>query len=463
MFAANTYAERRNQLKNELHEGVVLFLGNDESPMNYFDNAYHFRQDSCFLYYFGLSDPGMAAIIDLDQDQEIIFGYDYTLDDVVWMGPQESLQQRAERAGIKEVMPVSHLGTELKKVRDDKRKVHFLPPYRSEHYLKLKALLGIEPDFVKDYVSLDLITTIVQQRSLKTDEEIEQIEIAHAVTREMHLIAMRMTRPGLYEREVVGAVKGIAVGAGGNPSFPVIFSVHGETLHNHYHGNQMKEGDLVVHDSGAETTTGYAADITRTIPVSGVFSQKQKDIYEIVLKANLDCIAAIKPGVLNKDIHMLAARTVAKGLKDLGLMKGDVEQAVTEGAHALFFPHGIGHMMGLDVHDMENLGEKYVGYNEKTLRSSQFGLAYLRLAKELQPGYVITIEPGVYFIPTLIEKWKSEKMHEQFINYKELESYTDFGGIRLEDDILVTANGHRVIGKPIPKAVEEVEKMCGNK
>ena len=462
MFPAKTYAQRRNELKKKVETGVILLLGNEESPMNYRDNAYHFRQDSSFLYYFGLNDPGLTAVIDIDSGSEVVYGYDFTMDDVVWMGPQESLAARAEKCGVKITAPSEQLASDLKKIISEKRRVPYLPPYRSEHFIKIKTLLGIEPDFAMDFVSLDFVLAVIAQRSIKSDEEIEQIEQAHAVTREMHLIAMRMARPGIYEREVVGAVKGIAIGAGGNPSFPVILSVHGETLHNHYHGNKMKQGDLVVHDSGAETMMGYAADITRTFPVSGTFTQKQKEIYELVLKANTDSIAAVKPDISNKDIHLIAARTIVSGLTDLDLMKGDADEAVAAGAHALFFPHGIGHMMGLDVHDMENLGEKYVGYDENTPRSTQFGLAYLRLAKILKPGFLITIEPGIYFIPALIEKWRSKKKFAEFINFQKLDEYLDFGGVRIEDDVLVTKDGHRVIGKPIPKTISDVEKISSH-
>jgi Xaa-Pro aminopeptidase len=460
MFSTNTYVQRRNELKRKIKSGVILFLGNDESPMNYKDNTYHFRQDSSFLYYFGLNDPGMTAVIDVESGTEMIYGYDFTIDDVVWMGPQESLAARAEKCGVEETAPQEQLSEDLKKILNEKRRVHYLPPYRAEHFLQIKSFLGIEPDFAMDFVSMDLVLAVIAQRSIKSKEEIHEIEQAHAITREMHLIAMRMARPGMYEREVVGAVRGIAVGAGGAPSFPVIMSIHGETLHNHYHGNKMKQGDLVVHDSGAETQMGYAADITRTIPVGGSFTQKQKEIYELVLKANMECIAAVKPEINNKDIHLLAAKTITSGLVDLGIMKGDTDAAVAAGAHALFFPHGIGHMMGLDVHDMENLGEKYVGYDDKTPRSSQFGLAYLRLAKVLQPGFVMTIEPGIYFIPTLIEKWRAEKKFEEFVNYQKLDAYLDFGGVRLEDDILVTESGFKVIGQPIPKTVSDVEKIA---
>jgi len=460
MFEAKVYHERRNALRKRIGSGLILLFANDESPMNYRDNTYDFRQDSSFLYYFGLNDPGMIGVIDADSGKDLLFGYEYTLDDTIWMGPQPSLRERGKLAGISDVVSSEKTTENIAAWIKQGRKIHIIPPYRAEHELKLQTLLEINSTDIKSYVSTDLIRAIVAQRSVKTDLEIAEIEKAHDITRKMHITAMQMTRSGMYECEIVAIVKQIATAGGGNPSFPVIFSVHGETLHNHYHGNRMVEGEMVVHDSGAESFTGYAADITRTFPVSGKFSQQQREIYEIVLKAENACIEAVKPGMHNREVHLLAARTICDGLRSLQLMKGDPDEAVEQGAHALFFPHGIGHMMGLDVHDMENLGENYVGYDEKTDRSGQFGLSALRLAKELQPGYVLTVEPGIYFIPALIDRWRAEKKHNDFINYPALDNYRKFGGVRIEDDVLVTGTGHRVIGKPIPKEATEVEQTC---
>jgi Xaa-Pro aminopeptidase len=280
------------------------------------------------------------------------------------------------------------------------------------------------------------------------------------ISYEMHTTAMKMARPGIVESDISGAIEGIALQRGSGVAFPVILSVNGQILHNHAHGNIMQEGDLLVNDSGAQTNMNYAGDITRTIPVSGKFTSMQRDIYEIVLKAQVDSIEVIKPGSSYRDIHLLAAETIATGLKELGLMKGNIQDAVAQGAHALFFPHGLGHMMGLDVHDMENFGEQYVGYDESVQRSQQFGLAYLRLAKSLKPGYVLTVEPGIYFIPDLINQWKNSNKFENYIEYTKITEYLSFGGIRIEDDVLVTETGNRILGKAIPKTVKDVESMC---
>lgn len=461
MFDPATYIQRRDRLKKQLQSGLILFLGNEESPMNYSDNPFHFRQDSSFLYFFGLDFPSLGGVIDVDEDRDIIFGNDVDIEDIIWMGFQPSMKERAEKVGVKETFPLDKLEETVQQAAQQGKKVHYLPPYRPETELKLSRIMGMNPDEVKTNASEELIKAIVALRSIKTQEEVDEIEKAHAVTREMHTMAMRMAKPGVYEREIVGKIEGIAISSGFNISFPIILTINGQTLHNHYHGNVLKEGRLLVNDSGAESLLHYAADITRTIPVSGKFTQKQRDVYEIVLDAQETAIQSMKPGIKNRDIHLKAAKTIAEGLKGLGLMKGDMDEAVTEGAHALYFPHGLGHMMGLDVHDMENLGEDYVGYDEKTKRSDQFGLAYLRLAKELQPGYVVTVEPGIYFIPALIDKWKGEKKFTQFIDYEKIEEYRDFGGIRIEDNVLVTEDGHRVIGKTIPKTPEDVEEITG--
>ena len=460
MFDASVYRQRREVLRSRLDKGVILLFANDESPANYLDNPYPFRQDSTFLYYFGLNDPGMIGVIDLDEGTERLYGYEYTLDDTIWMGPQPTLTARGALCGVGDAASIGDAAAAIRSWKKAGRQVHFLPPYRAEHDLKIQSMLGITPADNAKHASMALIRAIIKQRSVKTDAELAEIESAHAVTRNMHLTAMEQTRPGMYEYEVVAQVKRAAFAGGGGPSFTVIFSVHGETLHNHAYGNRMVEGQLVVHDSGAESATGYAADITRTFPVSGKFTSVQRDIYEIVLKAEESSISAIKPGVTNRDIHLLAAKIITEGLKSAGLMKGDVDSAVEQGAHALFFPHGIGHMMGLDVHDMENLGENFVGYDEKSVRSEQFGLASLRLARALEPGYVLTIEPGIYFIPALIDTWQSENRFSDFIDYTALRKYREFGGIRIEDDVVVTESGGKVIGKPIPKEPEEVEQTC---
>lgn len=460
MFETKIYVQRRAQLKSKIESGVLLFLGNNESPMNYADNTYHFRQDSTFLYYFGLDQPGMAAIIDVDNDDEIIFGYDFTVDDIVWMGPQPSLQERAESVGLKKSAPNGELAHVISNALDKGRTVHILPPYRADHNITYASLLRINVDGVEQYVSEEFIKAVVAQRNIKSDEEIAEIENAINITYEMHTFAMKNARPGMLEREIAGNMAGIAASLGSSASFPIIFSVHGETLHNHYHGNTMQAGDIAINDSGAESLNYYAGDITRTIPIGGTFSDRQKEIYEIVLSAQMKAIEAIHPGITYKEIHLQTAKNMAKGLKQLGLMKGDMNDAVIQGAHALFFPHGLGHMMGLDVHDMENLGEDYVGYDALIQRSPQFGLKSLRLGKTLEPGNVLTVEPGLYFIPALIKKWQAAGTCDNFINYDKLDDYLDFGGIRIEDDVLVTEHGSRVLGKPIPKTVSDVEALA---
>lgn len=461
MFDPSIYTQRRDRLKDQLQSGLILFLGNEESPMNYPANPYHFRQDSSYLYFFGLDFPSLAGVIDVDENRNIIFGNDVDIEDIIWMGFQPSMKERADKVGVKETFPLAKLEETVQKAAQQGKKVHFLPPYRPETELKLSRLLGISPDEVKKNVSVELIKAVVAQRSVKIKEEVEEIEKAHAVTCEMHTTAMKMAKPGIYERDIAGRIEGIALSLGSSVSFPIILTINGQILHNHYHGNMLEEGRMLVNDSGAESLLHYAADITRTIPVSGKFSQKQREIYEIVLSSQEAAIQSIRPDIKNRDIHLKTAKVIAEGLKGLEIMKGDTEEAVQEGAHALFFPHGLGHQMGLDVHDMEDLGEDYVGYDEKTKRSDQFGIAYLRLGKELQPGYVVTVEPGIYFIPALIDKWKGEKKFTQFINYDKVEEYRDFGGVRIEDNVLVTEDGHRVIGKTIPKTPEDIEKITG--
>lgn len=457
MFDKQVYIDRRAELKKNFKSGLILFLGNDEAAINYTGNTYSFRQDSSFLYYFGLDIPGMVGIIDIDENKEILFGYEYTLEDIVWMGPQPKLEQLVELIGVAQAEPIDKLKKYLKSKQSKQVKIHFLPAYRGDQTLKLADLLNENPYKLKSKFSKKLIEAVVAQRSIKAEEEVAEIEYAMEIAYQMHTTAMRMAKPGIIERDIAGTIEGISLSLGNGVSFPPIVSKNGQTLHNHYHGNVLKEGDLLVCDAGAESLLHYASDITRTTPVGGKFSFRQKEIYEIVLTAQKNAINMIKPGVKHADVHLTAAKIIAAGLSQIGIMKGDLNAAVKAGAHALFFPHGLGHMMGLDVHDMENLGEVYVGYDEKTKRSDQFGLAYLRLAKELQPGFVFTCEPGIYFIPELIDQWKAKKKFKNFIDYNKVEEYRSFGGIRIEDNILVTQNGCKVLGRPIPKEVDDVE------
>ncbi len=457
MFNPQVYSARREQLRSLLSGGLVFLPGNDEASMNYPANTYHYRQDSDFLYYFGHNHDGLSGIIDVDESKDILVGDDVTMDDIIWMGEQPKMKDQALECGTGNILSKSKLGEYIQDAIRKGRKVHILPPYRGDRWLSLEGIFGMKHAEVKKYVSEELIKAVVKMREIKDAGEIAEIEKAVDVAWLMHTTSMKMAMPGVVEQEIAGTVEGIALSHAGPVSFPVILSVDGQTLHNHHHGNKLELGRMMVTDAGCETQMCYCSDITRTVPVGGKFNQRQKDIYEIVLKANVDTIAAIKPGIFYKDMHLLAARTIAQGLKDLGIMKGDVDEAVRQGAHALFFPHGLGHAMGLDVHDMEGLGENYVGYNEEIQRSDQFGLAFLRFGKRLKPGFVMTDEPGCYFIPALIDMWKSEGKFTEFINYDVAETYKDFGGIRIEDDILVTEDGHRVLGKPIPKTVAEIE------
>jgi len=460
MFPADTYIQRRERLRTQIDSGLVLFLGNALSAMNYVDNTYPFRQDSSFLYFFGLDEPDLAAVIDVDDGTVCVFGDDLTVEEIVWTGPQPPLQDKCARCGVPKTAPSRELGSVLSKALEQKRPVHFLPQYRPENILKIRSLLGIEPEAVASRVSEPLIRAVVQQRSFKSSEEIEQIEAALDVAYRMQTTAMQTARPGVVEREVAGAMEAIALSSGGRLSFPTIFSVHGETLHNPYHDNVMQDGDIAVNDSGAESPLHYASDVTRTIPIGGTFSPRQRDVYSIVFEAQEKAIAAIRPGVEFREIHRLACEVLMAGLKQLGLVKGDPAEAVQAGAHTLFFQCGLGHMMGLDVHDMEGLGEDFVGYTDTIKRNPEFGWRSLRLAKSLEPGFVVTVEPGIYFIDALIDRWQTERKHEAFVDYAQLETYRDFGGVRLEDDVLVTADGFRVLGKPIPKTIEDVEALA---
>jgi len=460
MFASEVYSARRAKLHKIMKSGIALFIGNVDSPMNYPANSYHFRQDSDFLYFFGLDIPGFAGVMDFDSGKDRLFGNDADLDDIIWMGPQPAVSELALKCGIKESSPLAKLEDVLREAAGSKRKIHFLPPYRAETKMTLGALLKENPCQMKTLASVDLIKAVVSLRSVKEDVEVAEIEKALSIAWEMHTTAMRMCKPGVREQDIFGTIEGIALSKGWGPSFPIILSINGQTLHNHEHGNVLQKGRMMVTDAGAETLLHYSSDITRTTPVGGLFSPRQKDIYSIVLKANTESISAAKPGISNRDLHLNACRIIASGLKDLGLMKGDPDEAVAKGAHALFMPHGLGHMLGLDVHDMEGLGENFVGYSESVKRSDQFGLAFLRFALPYKPGHVFTVEPGIYFIPQLISQWKSRGKYNEFINYGKVEKWTSFGGIRIEDNVLITEDGNRLLGKPIPKTIRDIEKIC---
>lgn len=460
MFDKKVYTERREKLKEQVSSGIILLLGNEQSSMNYKDNYYPFRQDSTFLYYFGLDKPGLNAVIDIDRGKEIIFGDDIGLDDIIWTGPVESLAERAARSGITDVRESKELQKFLEKVPSKKDSVHFIPPYRPEHNQKLSHWLDIPIGSVDEHVSEVLIKTVVEQRSAKSPEEIEELEKAINTTIDMQLKVGRLANEGISEVEIAGKIRGMAISAGGYPSFPPIVTTNGQVLHNHPTRNVLESGQMLLCDCGAETAMHYAGDLTRTFPVGDKFSSRQRDIYNIILDAHLAAIDALRPGIKFKKVHLLACKKLTEGLKEIGLMKGDVEEAVSAGAHEMFFQCGLGHMLGLDTHDMENLGKKYLfGYSDQLTQSPQFGIKALRLGRALEAGYVVTIEPGIYFIPELIDRWKAEKQFDDFINYDELEKYRDFGGIRVEEDLLVTEDGSQILGKELPRTVEGIEAV----
>ena len=460
MFESTTYINRREALRKKVKSGLILILGNNEAPANYPDNCYHFRQDSSFLYFFGQSHPGYAGVLDVEAGEDIFFGNDVDIDDIIWMGPQPSIKDLAAQVGVQKSMPFCKLKEVVGQAIAQGRKIHFLPPYRYDNMMLLEELTGIRASMVKKYASVELIKAVVDLRSVKEACEIAELDLACNIGYEMHTTAMKLCKPGVSEQYITGVLEGIAASYGSKTSFATILTQHGETLHNHNHSHLLEAGKMMLTDCGAERISNYCSDHTRTIPVSGKFDARQKDIYNIVLACHGKALELTRPGITYKEVHLEVCKVLAQGLKDLGLMKGNVEEAVATGAHALFLPHGLGHMMGLDVHDMEDLGQIYVGYDDETRPSSQFGLASLRMGRRLQEGFVMTDEPGCYFIPALIDQWKAERKYTDFLNYDAIESFKDFGGIRLEDDILITSEGSRFLGeKRIPITVEEVESI----
>jgi Xaa-Pro aminopeptidase len=460
--SAGIYRDRRNKIREAVGGGVILWLGHTLQPRNYTDNTYYFRQNSHFLYYMGLSDPDLAVLSYPEQDNDILFSKPTTMDDIIWSGASQERMNMARHAGIETIEDISRLGVYLAKAQSQKLQIHYLPPYQASSLFRIAELLVMEPEEVTSGVSARLKDEVARQRSVKSKLEIEEIETALRVTDHMHRRAMAVARPGIYEYEIAGEIQAVALRANFHQSFTPIVTVRGQVLHNHSYDNQLQDGQLMINDSGAESPGGYAADITRTFPVNGRFSSVQKEIYETVLSMQLGAIEAIRPGIRYRDVHLIACRILSERLCALGLMKGDPAAAVEAGAHALFFPHGLGHMMGLDVHDMEDLGD-VVGYPKGEVRSKQFGLTFLRLSRALEKGFVLTVEPGIYFIPALIDKWAEERQHKEFIAYEKLDAYRTFGGCRIEDDVLVTAEGARVLCPGIPKTVAEVEAAMGRK
>jgi Xaa-Pro aminopeptidase len=461
MFEASVYSRRRQALRERVSDGLILILGHNEAPANYPDNTYKFRQNSSFLYFFGHEQhAGLAGVLDVEAGEDILFGNDVDMDDIIWMGPQPSIKELAAQVGVQKSYPLAELKNVITRAIAQGRRIHFTPQYRADNLIFLEDLTGIRAAVANQHASVELIKAIVSLRSVKEACEIEQIDLACNVGYEMHTTAMRLCKPGVHEHFIAGAIEGIAASYGRMVSFPSILTVHGETLHNHVQVNTLQKGRFMVTDAGCELMNGYCSDHTRSVPVGGKFEGRQKDIYNIVLRCHDRALEIARPGVTYLSVHQEVCRTLTQGLKDLGLMKGNVEEAVAAGAHALFLPHGLGHMMGLDVHDMEDLGQQYVGYDDEIRPSTQFGLASLRMGRRLQEGFVITDEPGCYFIPALIDQWRAEGLHKDFLNYDVIDTFKDFGGIRLEDDILITPEGSRFTGeKRIPITIEEVESI----
>lgn len=460
MFSKETYVNRRAELKKLVKSGIIILFGNNESPANFPANGYYpFRQDSTFLYYFGPKRDGLVGVIDVDNDKELLIGNDIDIDDIVWYGSVDSVHDMAEHAGVKESAPMKQLQVICDNAMKEKRTIHFLPPYRHDTMIQIFDLLGIHPSKQREAASVELIKAVVKMRSTKEQQEIEEIERVCAIGYKMHTTAMRVTKPGVTEKYVGGQVNGIANSYGAMVSFPTIFSQHGEIMHGNPSMAVLESGRLALCDCGGETMEHYCSDNTRTFPVNGKFTQRQLEIYSIVEDCHDLALKISKPGVKYFDVHMDVCRLMTDRLKELGLMMGDTEEAVRAGAHAMFLPHGLGHMMGMDVHDMEGLGQTYVGFDDETRPNlEQFGTNCLRMGRRLEEGFVVTDEPGIYFIPALIDEWRAKGLHKDFINYEKLETYKDFGGIRIEDDILITSDGCRFLGEErIPYHPKDVE------
>lgn len=455
---------RRQALSRLVGSGLVLLFGNNDSPANYPSNAYKFRQDSAFLYFFGQHRDGLVGVIDVDQHTETLVGNEIDIDDIVWFGSVKSVSAMAEECGVGATAPMSSLADMVQKALKAGRQVHFLPPYRYDTQIQIMDLTGIHPSKQREAASMPLIQAVIKLRSTKSAEEIAEIERACAIGYKMHVTAMKMCRPGVTEQAIGGAIDGVAYAEGCMPSFQSIVTMHGEIMHGNPSPRQLESGRLMLCDAGAETNENYCSDNTRTTPISGHYTQRQRDIYSIVSDCHDLVLDVARPGVKWWDVHFDVCRLMTNRLKELGLMKGDTEEALRAGAHALFLPHGLGHMMGMDVHDMEGLGQTNVGYDDEVRPSSQFGTASLRFARKLEPGFVVTDEPGIYFIPDLIDLWKREGHNAEFLNFEEIEKFKDFGGIRIEDDVLIMENGCRFLGEQrIPYHMDEVEQFLAER
>ena len=462
MFPVKTYVSRRAELRAKTGGGLILLPGNQPSANNYPNNAYYFRQDSTFLYYFGLDRPSLAGVIDADTGEEVLFGDDFTVDDIIWTGPQPTLREEGARAGVADCRPLAALADYLAAAIRLGRRIHYLPPYRGETKLQLSALLGIAPALLHDYKSVDLMFAVAEMREKKSAEEIEEMERAFRIGYEMHTLAMKLCRPGIVEREIAGAIEGVAKSLGSGLSFPSIVSQHGETLHNLNCDGVLEEGRLLLCDAGGETVNNYCSDHTRTYPVSGRFTEQQKEIYNIVLAAHDHVARIVKPHMMYTEIHKAAYLTLAEGLISVGLIKGTAADAVASGAMTMFMPHGLGHGLGMDVHDCEAMGERSFDFSTIAERAAKSATCIYRAAWRIEPGTVLTDEPGLYFIPALIDKCRAEGLYKGIVDYDALEAYRNFGGIRIEDDILVTEEGSRMLGdRKIPVTVEELEAVVG--
>tara|TARA_R100000935_G_scaffold55597_1_gene85707 strand:- start:716 stop:2104 length:1389 start_codon:yes stop_codon:yes gene_type:complete len=459
MFSKETYLSRREILKKSVKSGILIFPGNKEAGMNYKDNWYPFRQDSTFLYFFGINLPNLYAYIDLDEDTEILFGDALTPEDMVWVGAAEPLTTSAEKCGVDKVKPTNKLSEVIRKAKQKGQTLHYLPPYRSKTILEISELTGIPFVEVEANRSIEFAKAVISQRSIKSEEEIKELHKAVNITANMHRYAIKNTKRGVTEKQIAGELQAIAIAGGGNISFPIILTKNGQYLHNHATQAVVENGDIVLCDCGAETGMNYAGDMTRTFPVAERFTEVQREIYSIVLDAHESASSVLKPGYLFKDAHLLACSRIVEGLKVLGLMKGDTQEAVNAGAHTLFFQCGLGHFMGLDVHEMENLGEDLVGYTDEMKKSTEFGLKSLRLGKALEAGNVLTVEPGIYFNPFLIDAWKAQGKYTDFVNYDKVEMFKSFGGMRIEEDFIITKTGKQLLGEPLAKTIEEIEEL----
>ncbi|SHN17894.1 aminopeptidase P family protein [Mucilaginibacter sp. OK098] len=461
LFDKQVYTNRRDVLKQNIgHDGIILLMGNEDSSMNYKDNTYLFRQDSSFLYYFGLDTHGLAAIIDTDTGEEVIFGNELTIDDIVWTGTLPTVSEMAGMVGVTQTKSYDQITHYIHKAMTSGRQVRILPPYRPENKIKLAAWLNTSLADIAKYVSVKLTKAVIAQRVIKTPLEVAELEKAVNISVDMELAVIKHTRPGIKEYELVAKAHEVAIANNAHLGYPAIITTYGQTLHTHYYGNTLQEGRMVLSDIGAENAMHYGGDLTRTFPVGKSFTNRQKELYNVVLNSMDHAIGMLKPGVRYKDIHLAACQKLVEGLTDVGIMKGDAAEAVEAGAHTMFFQCGLGHMLGMDTHDMEDLGEQYVGYTDALKKeTSIFGLKSLRLGRELEAGFVLTVEPGIYIIPELIDRWQAENKYDDFINYDVLNTYRDFGGIRIEDNFLITDTGSKLLGKYLPKTLGEIEAL----